>query len=260
MEDKENKSFWAIITAPVLYSKELSDKSKILYGVISNLTKQKGYCYAHNATLAEELGWGERTVQDCIKQLENAGFISRVNEFVEKNISVRKIFLVPQQYTACPPGSTLHGTPAVACTHNEVSNEVDKVLINNNKSRKRSSKKIDPQHKEASAAFELESLARWNELTQLWFTGENPHGLKGTYRKYFVDLGTEGQESLLNVVRSFRDDTKYLFNVWIGMTFKQDCMNEQFLKEAIENAKEIEKRKNPAKPGQYKKPSFFGNE
>jgi len=259
MEDKENKSFWCIITAPVLYSKELSDKSKILFGVISNLTKQKGYCYAHNSTLAEELGWSERTIQYSIKELEDCGFISREIEFIDKQVSGRKIYVLPVKQTSPGPGSMLHGGHEAACTHNIVTNEVNKLLINN-KSRKRTPKKIDPQHKEASATYELESLARWNELTRLWFTGENPHGLKGTYRKYFLDLGTEGQESLLNIIRSFGDDTRYLFNVWIGMTFKQDCMNKEFLQDAIENAKEIEKRKTPTKTGQYKKPSFFGNE
>jgi hypothetical protein len=73
-------------------------------------------------------------------------------------------------------------------------------------------------------------------------------------------LGAEGQESLLNIIRSFGNDTQHLFNVWIGMTFKNNCMNEEFLKEAIKNAKEIEARKTPTKVGQYKKPSFFGNE
>jgi DNA-binding Lrp family transcriptional regulator len=260
-QDQEQAAYDASIIAPVLYHETLSNTSKLLYGIIRNLTRKHGYAFAHNSKLAKDLRCSESTIQKCIKELEDEGFIKRDLTYTDKDQSIRKIKLLgDRQNTTWEPSRFLHGTPVENYTHNIQSNKQDNILINNNKSRKRSSKKIDPQHEEASVAFELESLARWNELTRLWFTGENPHGLKGTYRKYFLDLGTEGQESLLNVIRSFGDDTRYLFNVWIGMTFKQDCMNEQFLKEAIENAKEIEKRKTPTKPGQYKKPSYFGNE
>ena len=259
MTEKDNKSFWSIITAPVLYHKELSDKSKILFGVISNLTKQKGYCYAHNSTLAEELGWGERTVQDCIKQLETAGFVKRISELVEKNVSVRKIYIITHpQNSAGDPGSTLLGAPAAACTHNEVINEVNKLI--NYAPKKRSPKKIDPQHKQAQVEHEIGSLTRWQELTQLWFTGENPHGLKGTFKKYFLPLSQQEQEQILNMVKSFGEDSVHLFNIWIGQTFKENKMNEEFLKESIQRQKEIAKRKNSSQTGKYKKPSFFGNE
>lgn len=249
MEEKDNKSFWAIITAPVLYSKELSDKSKILYGVISNLTKQKGYCYAHNSTLAEELGWGERTVQDCIKQLEDAGFISRVNEFIEKNISVRKIFLVPQQYTACPPGSTLHGSPAVACTHNEVTNKVIKKTAAPRK------KQIDPQHAQAAAEHELDSLFRWERLIKIWRTEEDSTFQRRAAKKHFWPMDGNVQEEIVIFVESLGTDVKLLQKSWIGPMLKDGLLTVENIK------KEVEKRKGFNKTGSgIKQPGFFGEE
>lgn len=260
MEDnKEQRAYDANIIAPVLYHEKLSNTAKLLYGMIRNLTKLKGYAFAHNKKLAEDLRCSESTIQKALKELEDAEFIKRDLNYTAADQSLRKIYLHgPMQNTTWDPSRFLPEPPVENYTHKEQYKEQDKLLINRRK--KQPTKKIDPQHAAASVAYELESLARWNELTSLWFTGENPHGLKGTYKKYFLDLGTEGQESLLKIIKGFGQDIRYLFNVWIGMTFKQDCMNEEFLKSAIENAKEIEKRKNPTTVGKYKKPSFFGNE
>jgi DNA-binding Lrp family transcriptional regulator len=258
--EQEQRAYDANIIAPVLYHEKLSNTAKLLYGMIRNLTKLYGYAFAHNSKLAKDLRCTERTIQNCLKELEDAGFIRRDLTYTDKDQSIRKIYLHgPMQNTTWDPGRFLHDPHEENYTHKEQSKEQDKLLINK-RTKKRSPKKIDPQHQEASATYELESLTRWNELTRLWFTGENPHGLKGTYRKYFLDLGTAGQEKLLEIIKSFGNDVHYLFNVWIGRTFKENDMNEEFLRQAIQNAKEIESRKNPSKTGKYKKPSFFGNE
>jgi DNA-binding Lrp family transcriptional regulator len=242
MEEKE-KSFWCIITAPVLYSKELSDKSKILYGVISNLTKQKGYCYAHNSTLAEELGWSERTIQYSIKELEDAGFISREIEFIDKQVSGRKIYVLPQQHASPGPGSTLHGGHEAGFTHNIVTNEVIK------KAYTRRSKTIDPQYEQAAAEQQVRKMARWSELTSLWKSTETTSTLTNCYNKYFKDLDEEIQESILKMLREFGTDLVHLQNEWIITFFKNKMMNGQSIKKAIErnklNAKPKGSIKNP---------------
>jgi hypothetical protein len=232
MEEKE-KSFWCIITAPVLYCKEISDKSKILYGVISNLTKQKGYCYAHNATLAEELGWGERTVQDCIKQLIDAGFVSREIEYKDKQVSVRKIRVI----TTPDPGSTLHEVPAAACTHNIVTNEVIKKRTPSRK------KTTDPFLEQAVLEGELDARTRWNRITSLWITSESEATLAGTFKNHFLPLGKEVQMSIVEMVEAFGSDVEYLEKVWISTAFKNKCMNTQSLKKDIEKAKRFSKPK-----------------
>ncbi len=50
---KLSQSAFAVICAPILYNVELTDAEKIIYGHISNLSNEYGYCYATNAYLAE---------------------------------------------------------------------------------------------------------------------------------------------------------------------------------------------------------------
>ena len=73
-------SYWVNIPYPVLQSQQLSDKIKLVYGVIAALTQAKdendeivGYCYASNAFLAELMGCGERTITRAITELVKAG-------------------------------------------------------------------------------------------------------------------------------------------------------------------------------------------
>lgn len=73
-------SYWSTVPYPVLSSRTLSDKTKLVYGVIASLTQAKdedgailGYCYASNAYLAEIMGCGERTITRSVAELVDAG-------------------------------------------------------------------------------------------------------------------------------------------------------------------------------------------
>ena len=71
-------AFFAVITAPVLKNRELSANAKILYASITALSDELGYCWASNQYLADQFGWGERTVSRLVAQLDHLGFIRYV--------------------------------------------------------------------------------------------------------------------------------------------------------------------------------------
>ena len=73
----ENKNWYAVLTAQVLYDKRLTDKQKLLVCVIGNLQNMKGYCYASNAYLGNCLNCEERTIRRNLNTLEEYGYISR---------------------------------------------------------------------------------------------------------------------------------------------------------------------------------------
>ena len=72
------KNFYAVITAPILYSKELNARQKLLFAVITNMSNQKGYCFASNSHLAEITQTSTRTIQRDLEALEKLGFLGRV--------------------------------------------------------------------------------------------------------------------------------------------------------------------------------------
>lgn len=72
-EDRQELSYYAVVPAQVLTSQTLSDKSKLIYGVLASLAREDGYCWASNERLAAIMRCGERTVSRAISELEAAG-------------------------------------------------------------------------------------------------------------------------------------------------------------------------------------------
>jgi hypothetical protein len=94
-------SFWSVIPWPVLHSQALSDKTKLIYGVIASLTqardddgKVRGYCFASNAYLASVMGCGERTITRSIAELVDAGelIVQHVGVCDKKGNRMRRIY------------------------------------------------------------------------------------------------------------------------------------------------------------------------
>ena len=48
MSEEQLKSYYAIIPANVRYDPDLTPNAKLLYGEITALTNDKGYCWASN--------------------------------------------------------------------------------------------------------------------------------------------------------------------------------------------------------------------
>lgn len=78
----EKKSYYAIIPANVRYDKRLSDKTKLLYGEITALCNEKGYCWASNKYFADLYEVSIKTISRCIQQLIECGYI--LSEMVYK--------------------------------------------------------------------------------------------------------------------------------------------------------------------------------
>ena len=68
--------YYAIIPANVRYDKNLPANAKLLYGEITALCNQNGFCWATNKYFADLYTVSERTVTDCIKRLEDLKYIS----------------------------------------------------------------------------------------------------------------------------------------------------------------------------------------
>ena len=69
-------SFYAIIPANVRYNKNLCANAKLLYGEITALCNQKGYCWAENNYFAELYNVSKSSISKWISSLVENNFIS----------------------------------------------------------------------------------------------------------------------------------------------------------------------------------------
>lgn len=69
------KSYYAIIPAEVRYDNRLSPNAKLLYGEISALSNEEGFCWASNKYFQDLYGVSRRSVQLWIGDLERAEHI-----------------------------------------------------------------------------------------------------------------------------------------------------------------------------------------
>ncbi len=89
------RSYYAIIPANVRYDNELTPNAKLLYGEITALCNEKGYCWASNSYFAELYKVSKETVSRWISNLETLGYIRTelIYEQGTKSVKERRIYI-----------------------------------------------------------------------------------------------------------------------------------------------------------------------
>lgn len=75
MEPVSKPGYYAVIPADVRYDDQIPANAKLLYGEISALIGQEGFCFAGNDYFASIYGLSERTVRSLIGSLQKAGYV-----------------------------------------------------------------------------------------------------------------------------------------------------------------------------------------
>lgn len=128
---KERFGAYVVIPSKVYFDREISDKARLLYGLISCMANHKGYCWAKNSTLAGYLGVSEdKTVRRYLAELKEHGHIT-VEQANENGITVRKIYVSAVAklqnrpvISDRPPGQSCPDRPVISDRHNITSNNI----------------------------------------------------------------------------------------------------------------------------------------
>ena len=132
------KSYYAIIPAEVRYDEELPPNAKLLYGEITSLCNEKGYCWATNQYFADLYHCSVSAVKKWISALVKKGYIGLELIYKEgtKQVLQRKLYINPSvNFYTTPyknvydPSVNFYTTPSVEMYTDN--NKVINTKINN---------------------------------------------------------------------------------------------------------------------------------
>lgn len=99
MSDKIKPAYYAIIPANVRYDADLKPNAKLLYGEITALCNERGYCWAGNEYFAKLYKVGQKTVSDWISSLVKQGYLTRELVYKENSKEIEaRILRIPAPY------------------------------------------------------------------------------------------------------------------------------------------------------------------
>ena len=99
MDEENQTSYYSVIPATVRYDNRLKPAEKLIYGEITSLTNQKGYCFAQNKYFAKLYNVNPHTVSQWFSHLEKLGYIYiELIRDKKKEIRERRIYIRDNPY------------------------------------------------------------------------------------------------------------------------------------------------------------------
>lgn len=89
-----NKTYYAVIPASVRYDKSLRPNAKLLYGEITALCNEKGYCWASNSYFADLYNVSTQAISRWIRELEEYDHVKIEYIYNGKEIKERRIYII----------------------------------------------------------------------------------------------------------------------------------------------------------------------
>tara|TARA_B100001250_G_C19807696_1_gene794148 strand:- start:1 stop:687 length:687 start_codon:yes stop_codon:yes gene_type:complete len=222
------KSYYAVIPAFVRYDSELTPNAKLLYGEITALCNEKGYCFASNKYFADLYSVKTRSITDWISQLKDKGYIKLKLLYKEnsKEVKSREIYITNFREVS------QKNTPPIENNH-----QVNNIIYNNNNTVNNKSKEYSdivlksfepicnlfpPQTRPKTQAEKIAWLDCIDKLERL--DGYSPR------KVYFISQKVRSDEfwkdnflTLLKLRKRNKDGLKYinLFEAKFGKQLKQ---------------------------------------
>lgn len=97
-----NPTYYAVLSADVRYSLNLSAQEKLLFAEITALSNKEGFCTAGNPYFSKLYSLSPNTVSRQIKNLEDNGFIRIEYDRKGSKITQRRIFTVNKNVNGSP--------------------------------------------------------------------------------------------------------------------------------------------------------------
>lgn len=159
---KEEPNYYAIIPANIRYDEDLIQGAKLLYGEITALSNQKGFCWANDMYFANLYKVSKKTIQTWLKSLEVRGYLTREVIYKEGSNEIVSRYI---RLCAYPSNENVH-TPM----HEKVrdNNTSTNTTINNTSNKKilsSSDEQDDVPYKEIVDYLNLKTSKKYKHST-----------------------------------------------------------------------------------------------
>lgn len=137
---------YTILTSEILLAPDITDGQKILLGLITGLTRNRGFCYASNEFLAKHLGKTNGAISNSISDLVDKEYLIRIverndrNEVISRKLAVRtmskeaiQLVTPPHQIMETPPHQMMDTSPLNSGSNNTNTNTL---IVKNKKNNK----------------------------------------------------------------------------------------------------------------------------
>ena len=177
-----NHNWFAVLPAQVLLSKVLTDKQKLLIALISNLSNERGYCFASNKYLGDCLDCSESTIKDHLKKLEDMNILGRIiklkenGDFEYRSLVINIEIPRPEKTTTSAEKSAYPSARKLAHNNIVINNKdiIDnKLYTDNKKFVKPTPKEVNDYAKEIDFKLDGDYFCDWNEARG-WLVSKNP--------------------------------------------------------------------------------------
>lgn len=199
MEARPN--FYAIIPANVRYDKDLTPNAKLLYGEITALCNDKGYCWANNKYFSELYGVSVTSISKWISQLVEKGYLKSVIKYKEGSKEILNRYLSLVNY----PIEEKLNTPLTFVNH-----PIEEKLTDNNTSsnntfnnKNNNTPKYDFKCALLENGFELELVNEWLEIRKSKKGRNSKFALEGFLREVNLSKLDKNQVLRMCVERSW---------------------------------------------------------
>lgn len=185
------KSYYAIIPANVRYDKRLTPNAKLLYGEITALCNEKGFCWATNSYFADLYNVSKTSISQWVGSLVENGYVSLEIVYKEGSKEILHRYLRLITY---PIQEILH-TPI---QENLKDNNTGRILQNNKKEKEKEKEKCS-----APNGFDFDSF--FLSFKEGWSKKCKDPSTDGVYEFVLWKEGDEGRYKNLLREQLYKD-------------------------------------------------------
>jgi hypothetical protein len=217
----------------IIARQDLTPLEILIYSDILSLCSKR-QCFASNEWFAERWGVTDRQVRRIIEKLSGLDLIEITQKTPRKIKALSPV--IGQDTNVQSPG---HISPK---ERTQMSAIIDVLKDKKNKENIPTPDVVGDANdfffnseERSSAAYEIESLTRYEKVCQLWKTSES-QPIKKTVYSHFKKLSPEAQQKMLDYLQALpTSKLEILSKIWMGPFLKNKMFTPEVLEQEIKN-------------------------